>query len=119
MMGDAIDSFGDALTYGIALYAIVKLSEKKEDQTMLLGIVQVVCACILLEEIIRQQFDNNDQVENLPIFLGTSIVALSVNIVCAIMLGIGSQDKNVKAAFWFSSIDCFANIYTIVAALIM
>jgi Co/Zn/Cd efflux system component len=34
MVGDAIDSLGDTITYCIALYAIYKLKGEKEDKTI-------------------------------------------------------------------------------------
>ncbi|MDR2636330.1 MAG: cation transporter [Mycoplasmataceae bacterium] len=119
MMSDAVDSFGDALTYSVALYAVVKLQNKKEDRSVILGIVQVVIGCFILEEIIRQYAINeHDDVQ--PMFLLIiSFFALAVNLLCAVLLYLGSKDKNVKASFWFSAIDCFANAYTIIAAIII
>jgi phosphatidylserine synthase len=34
MIGDSLDSFGDAVTYSVALFAIYKLNGKKEDKTI-------------------------------------------------------------------------------------
>jgi Co/Zn/Cd efflux system component len=99
MMSDAVDSFGDALTYSVALYAVVKLQNKKEDRSVILGIVQVVIGCFILEEIIRQYAINeHDDVQ--PMFLLIiSFFALAVNLLCAVLLYLGSKDKNVKASF--------------------
>jgi Co/Zn/Cd efflux system component len=123
MIGDSLDSFGDAVTYSVALFAIYKLNGKKEDKTIWLGVIQICLASIILEEVIRRSFlDNDGENINFGVMIGMTCASLIGNITCSTVLYFSRKkdtDMNVKASFIFSAIDVYENAFTLIAAIVI
>ncbi|GMO13502.1 MAG: hypothetical protein Ta2E_03010 [Mycoplasmoidaceae bacterium] len=121
LLGDAADSSGDAITYSIAIYAVYKsVNGKDEDRSMWQGVVQLCLASFLLEEVIRRAILQKGDEINVLNMLITTCVSLFTNIVSVVLLCfVRKRDANAGASFIFSSIDLYENLYTLIACLII
>jgi cobalt-zinc-cadmium efflux system protein len=106
IIADGVDSFGDSISYSVAIYSFFSLNNKsKDDAGMIIAIVQVFSAAFIFEEILRGILTENSVAEYFYGFIIT-IVSLVVNVVSAFLLYKAShKELNMKAAFIFSFMD--------------
>ncbi|MDR0752824.1 MAG: cation transporter [Mycoplasmataceae bacterium] len=118
IVADGVDSFGDSLSYSIAIYGFFSVNKKnKDDSGMLMGIVQIFSAAFILEEILRQIFLHNQA--DFSKSLIVALISMCINIICAFLLWKAKHiELNMKAALIFSFMDVFMNLYTILSCLI-
>jgi Co/Zn/Cd efflux system component len=85
IVADGVDSFGDSLSYSIAIYGFFSVNKKnKDDSGMLMGIVQIFSAAFILEEILRQIFLHNQA--DFSKSLIVALISMCINIICAFLL---------------------------------
>lgn len=84
LLADSLDNLGDALTYGLSLYAVSRGTSTKAKVALFKGILILLAALVVAAQIIYRLF-----VPNLPIFevMGMfSILGLVANSVCLFLL---------------------------------
>ncbi|MDR3249853.1 MAG: cation transporter, partial [Mycoplasmataceae bacterium] len=122
LLSDSSDSFIDAISYSMAIWAIFKISKTKQTTAKIIAVVQLSCALFILLQVIFSLFSLAWFSSTTPdyfIMLIFTCFSLTVNITTVLLL-MKSQGKNIsiKAVFIFSSIDVIANLYAIIASLI-
>ena len=115
LLADSLDNFGDALTYGLSLYAVTRGSDTKAKVALFKGILILVAAIVVAAQIIYKLF-----VPSLPIFevMGVfSLLGLIANSACLFLLWRHrNEDVNMSSVWECSRNDIASNISVFLAA---
>jgi len=115
LLADSLDNFGDALTYGLSLYAVSRGPGTKAKVALFKGILILVAALVVLVQIIYKLF-----VPSLPVFevMGAfSLLGLIANSVCLWLLWRHRhEDVNMSSVWECSRNDIASNISVFLAA---
>jgi len=115
LLADSLDNFGDALTYGLSLYAVTRGTGTKAKVALFKGILILVAALVVLAQIIYKLF-----VPSLPVFevMGAfSLLGLIANSVCLWLLWRHRhEDVNMSSVWECSRNDIASNISVFLAA---
>lgn len=115
LMSDALDNFGDALTYGASLYAVSAGSEAKARVALLKGSLILAAGLFVLAQVIYRF-----AVPAHPIFeaMGlVSLAALAANGTClALLWKHRREDVNMSSVWECSRNDIASNLAVFVAA---
>lgn len=115
LLADSLDNLGDALTYGLSLYAVSRSSAVKAKVALFKGGLIFLAAFAVLVQIIYKFF-----VPSLPLFevMGTfSLAGLAANSLCLFLLWRHRQaDVNMASVWECSRNDIVANLSVFVAA---
>lgn len=115
LLTDSLDNLGDALTYGLSLYAVSRGATTKAKVALFKGGLIFLAACIVLGQIIYKLV-----VPTLPLFdiMGIfSLVALLANSVCLFLLSRHRhEDVNMSSVWECSRNDIATNLSVFFAA---
>lgn len=115
LFADSFDNLGDALTYGLSLYAVSRGAATKARVALFKGILILAGALIVAAQIIYRLF-----VPSLPIFevMGIfSLLGLTANAICLFLLWRHRhEDVNMSSVWECSRNDIASNLSVFVAA---
>jgi len=115
LLADSLDNLGDALTYGLSLYAVARGGNTKAKVALFKGILILVAALVVLAQIIYRLY-----VPSVPIFeiMGIfSLVGLAANSLCLFLLWRHRhEDVNMSSVWECSRNDIASNISVFLAA---
>ena len=115
LLSDSLDNLGDALTYGLSLYAVSKGARSKTRVALFKGLLILTAGVVVLGQVIYRIV-----MPTVPIFelMGAiSVVALVANSVCLALLWKHRQeDINMSSVWECSRNDIAANISVFIAA---
>jgi cation diffusion facilitator family transporter len=115
LMADATDMFGDALVYGVSLYAITKSDRWKAGVAAFKGVFILLLGFgILVNVAIKIQ---SGVPPSSSLMLGFGGAALVANLICVVLLWrFRAQDVNMASTFECSRNDVISNVGVLVAA---
>jgi Co/Zn/Cd efflux system component len=115
LLADSLDNLGDALTYGLSLYAVSRDAGAKARVALFKGGLIFLAACVVATQVVYKLF-----VPSTPIFeiMGTfSLVGLAANSICLYLLWRHRhEDVNMSSVWECSRNDIASNISVFVAA---
>jgi Co/Zn/Cd efflux system component len=115
LLADSLDNFGDALTYGLSIYAVSRVDAVKAKVALFKGGLIFVAACAVVAQIVYKIL-----VPSVPIFevMGVfSILGLVANSLCLYLLWRHRHaDVNMSSVWECSRNDIASNISVFVAA---
>jgi len=115
ILADGADMFADSAVYGLALYAVGKDAKHKLSAARLAGLLQLVLALGVLGETGRRVWTGSypDEI----VMVGISLLALTANIACLLLLSQHRQGGvHMRASYIFSANDVLANLGVIATA---
>jgi len=115
LMADASDMLGDALVYGVSIYAISRSDRWKAEAATLKGVVILFLALGIVVNIIVKVSSGVPPSSTLMLVFGG--LALIANLTCLAVLGrFRSHDGNMASTFECSRNDVISNVGVLVAA---
>lgn len=115
LMADAVDMLGDALVYGLSLYALNRGDLWKARAALFKGAFILVLGVGVLAQVGVTLLTGAPPVS--AIMLWTGLCALGVNVTCLVLLWrFRRQDVNMSSTFECSRNDVIANVGVLVAA---
>ena len=116
LLSDSLDNLGDALTYGLSLYAVSKGSTTKAKVALFKGALIFLAAGVVIAQIIyRLSHPVLPSYEIMTIF---SIAGLFANSLCLFLLWRHrNEDINMSSVFECSRNDIASNLSVILAAI--
>ena len=115
LLSDSLDNLGDALTYGLSLYAVYQSTRAKAKVALFKGSLILLAAIVVLGQVIYKLI-----VPNVPIFeisVAVSLLALIGNSICLYLLTRHkSDDVNMSSVWECSRNDIASNISVFIAA---
>lgn len=115
LLADSLDNLGDALTYGLSLYAVSKGPTIKAKVALFKGGLILLAACAVIAQIAYRVF-----VPSVPIFevMGAfSLLGLAANSLCLFLLWRHRhEDINMSSVWECSRNDIASNLSVFVAA---
>jgi len=115
LLADSLDNFGDALTYGLSLYAVARGPNTKAKVALFKGLLILAAALVVLAQIASKIIS-----PAVPIFevMGLfSLVGLAANSVCLFLLWRHRhEDVNMSSVWECSRNDIASNISVFLAA---
>ena len=115
LLADSLDNLGDALTYGLSLYAVSRSASAKAKVALLKGGLIFVAACAVAGQIVYKLV-----VPGVPVFevMGAfSLLGLGANSLCLYLLWRHRhEDVNMSSVWECSRNDIASNLSVFVAA---
>lgn len=115
LLADSLDNLGDALTYGLSLYAVTRGAAFKARVALFKGVLILLAALTVALQIVYRLY-----VPSVPVFevMGVfSVVALVANAICLFLLWRHrGEDINMDSVWECSRNDIASNISVFVAA---
>ncbi|MBL8544877.1 MAG: cation transporter [Hyphomonadaceae bacterium] len=115
LMADAVDMLGDALVYGVSLYALSRGDLWKARAAIFKGVFILLLGVGVLAQVGMKVLTGAPPISSIMIWAG--FAALAVNLTClALLWRFRRQDVNMSSTFECSRNDVMANIGVLVAA---
>lgn len=115
LLGDSLDMLGDALVYGLSLFALARGPRWKAISAAFKGGIMVFFGVVVLAEVARKLIFGATPDPGWMAVVGT--LALGMNVVCFVMISRHRRDDiNLRSAWICSRNDLFANSGVLVAA---
>lgn len=115
LLSDSLDNLGDALTYGLSLYAVSKGSPTKAKVALFKGSLIFLAACVVIAHIIYRL--TNPVLPSYEIMSTFSVAGLIANGLCLFLLWQHrNEDINMSSVFECSRNDIASNLSVILAA---
>lgn len=115
LLADSLDNLGDALTYGLSLYAVSRGAATKARVALFKGALILLAALLVAGQIAYKLF-----VPSVPVFevMGAfSLLALGANAAClALLWRHRAEDVNMSSVWECSRNDIAANVSVFLAA---
>jgi Co/Zn/Cd efflux system component len=115
LLADSLDNLGDALTYGLSLYAVSRGAAVKAKVALFKGCLILLAACAVVAQIVYTLF-----VPSTPLFEvmgGFSLIGLAANSICLFLLWRHRhEDINMSSVWECSRNDIASNLSVFVAA---
>jgi Co/Zn/Cd efflux system component len=115
LLSDSLDNLGDALTYGLSLYAVGRATREKAKVALFKGGLILTAGLFVLGQVVYRMFN-----PTLPIFeaMGAiSLLALVANASClALLWKHRDEDINMSSVWECSRNDIASNVAVLVAA---
>ncbi len=115
LLADSLDNLGDALTYGLSLYAVSRGAAAKARVALFKGGLIFIAACVVAAQIVYRLF-----VPGIPVFeiMGAfSLLGLVANSICLLLLWRHRhEDVNMSSVWECSRNDIASNLSVFVAA---
>lgn len=115
LLADSLDNLGDALTYGLSLYAVTRDATVKAKVALFKGLLIGLAGVAVIAQIIYKLY-----VPSVPIFEvmgGFSLLGLLANSLCLLLLWRHRhEDVNMSSVWECSRNDIAANLSVFVAA---
>lgn len=115
LLADSLDMLGDAIGYGLSLYAVGRGSLWAARAATAKGLLMALLGLGVFFEAVRRQFfhDSPDPIVMLPV----AALALAANLACSRLLHAHRQDDlNLRSSWIFTRVDVLANLGTLLAA---
>lgn len=116
LMSDSLDNLGDALTYGLSIYAVGRSVRTKSLIAMFKALMILVAGILVLVQVLIRATD-----PSLPVFqtMGiVSLIALAANSICLVMLTRHREDDvNMQSVWECSRNDIASNASVFVAGI--
>lgn len=115
LMADAVDMLGDAMVYGLSLYALDRSERWRNGAAVFKGVVILAFGIGVLVQVgLRLQYGVPPSSSTMGIF---GALALAANLVClALLWRFRKQDINMSSTFECSRNDVISNVGVLVAA---
>jgi len=115
LLSDSLDNLGDALTYGLSLYAVSKGPDIKARVALFKGVLIFVAASLVVAHIINRLL--NPVLPSYEVMSIFSITGLIANSLCLYLLWRHrDEDINMSSVFECSRNDIAVNLSVILAA---
>ena len=115
LLSDSLDNLGDALTYGLSIYAVSKSSSTKANVALFKGSLIFLAACVVIAQIIYRL--TNPVIPSYEIMSVFSVAGLIANGLCLYLLWRHRhEDINMSSVFECSRNDIASNLSVILAA---
>ncbi len=115
LMADAVDMFGDAMIYGLSLYALDRSERWRNGAALAKGVFILVFGLGVLVQVGVKIESGAPPSSTTMLIVGA--LALVANLVClALLWGFRNQDLNMSSTFECSRNDVIANIGVLAAA---
>jgi Co/Zn/Cd efflux system component len=115
LLSDSLDNLGDALTYGLSLYAVTKGTSTKAKVALFKGSLIFLAACVVIAQVIYRL--NNPVIPSYEVMSIFSIAGLLANGLCLYLLWQHRhEDINMSSVFECSRNDIASNLSVILAA---
>ncbi len=115
LMADATDMLGDALVYGVSLYALSRSDRWKAGAAAFKGVFILLLGLAIVGNVIAKIVSGVPPSSTLMLIFGG--LALAANLVCLRLLWrFRSQDVNMASTFECSRNDVISNVGVLVAA---
>lgn len=115
LLSDSLDNLGDALTYGLSIYAVSKSSSTKAKVALFKGSLIFLAACVVIAQIIYRL--TNPVIPSYEIMSVFSVAGLIANGLCLYLLWRHRhEDINMSSVFECSRNDIASNLSVILAA---
>ena len=115
LMADSVDMFGDALVYGLSLYALARSDRWKASAAMAKGVFILVFGLAVLVDIAVKLKSGVPPSSTLMLIFGA--IALLANLACLRLLWrFRSEDVNMASTFECSRNDVISNVGVLAAA---
>ena len=115
LLADSLDNLGDALTYGLSLYAVSRGAAVKAKVAVFKGVLIFLAALTVIVQVVYRLF-----IPSVPVFevMGIfSLVGLAANSICLFLLWRHRhEDVNMSSVWECSRNDIASNISVFVAA---
>jgi Co/Zn/Cd efflux system component len=115
LLADSLDNLGDALTYGLSLYAVARGAATKARVALFKGVLILFAGCVVAAQVVYRLF-----VPGTPIFeiMGAfSLVGLGANSICLYLLWRHRhEDVNMSSVWECSRNDIASNLSVFAAA---
>jgi Co/Zn/Cd efflux system component len=115
LLADSLDNFGDALTYGLSLYAVSQGGKTKARVALFKGVLILMAALVVLGQIVYKLF-----IPSVPVFevMGVfSLIGLAANSACLFLLWRHRhEDVNMSSVWECSRNDIASNVSVFLAA---
>ncbi|MEW6647670.1 MAG: cation transporter [Pseudomonadota bacterium] len=115
LLADSLDNLGDALTYGLSLYAVARGARVKAQVALFKGALIFLAASVVAGQLLYRLF-----VPAVPLFevMGVfSLLGLAANALClALLWRHRHEDVNMSSVWECSRNDIIANLAVFVAA---
>lgn len=116
LMADAVDMLGDALVYGLSLYALDRSSRWKAGAGMTKGAFILLLGVGVVYQLGVKLTTGVTPVSEIMLWFGS--IALAANVTCLMLLWrFRRQDVNMSSTFECSRNDVIANVGVIIAGL--
>jgi cation diffusion facilitator family transporter len=116
LLSDALDNLGDALTYGISLYAVGKSLETKSRVALLKGVLILGAGIAVMAQVVYKAL--HPVIPIYEVMGATSLLALAANATCLAMLWRHRhEDVNMSSVWQCSRNDIASNVSVFVAAI--
>lgn len=115
LMADATDMLGDALVYGISLFALSRSAQWKAGAALFKGIFILLFGVVILVNVIVKL--TSGVPPSSAIMLAFGAIALLANLVClGLLMRFRNQDVNMRSTFECSRNDVISNCGVLIAA---
>lgn len=119
LVADSLDMLADAFVYGLSLWAVGSMIQRKRKVAAWSGYLQLLLALVGLTEVVRR-FITQDIVPDYQTMIYVSVFALLANAICLYLLQKSkSNEAHMKASMIFTSNDIIINAGVIVAGVLV
>jgi cation diffusion facilitator family transporter len=116
LLADSLDMLGDAIGYGLSLYAIGRGRTWAARAATVKGCLMALLGLGVLAEAVRRLLLGESPV--VGVMLPVATLALAANLICMRLLHPHrADDLNLRSSWVFSRVDVLANLGTLVAAI--
>lgn len=116
LMADAVDMFGDAMVYGLSLYAIDRSVRWQNGAAVAKGVFILLFGFGVLVQVVNKI--QNGVPPSSTTMLAVGAIALAANLAClALLWRFRKQDLNMSSTFECSRNDVISNVGVLVAAI--
>lgn len=115
LMADAVDMFGDAMVYGLSLYALNRSERWRDGAAVAKGVFILIFGLGVLWQVAIKIQTGVPPSSTTMLVVGT--IALAANLAClALLWRFRKQDLNMSSTFECSRNDVLSNVGVLVAA---
>ncbi len=119
LVADSLDMLADAFVYGLSLWAVGSMIQRKRKVAAWSGYLQLLLALVGLTGVVRR-FITQDIVPDYQTMIYVSVFALLANAICLYLLQKSkSNEAHMKASMIFTSNDIIINAGVIVAGILV
>lgn len=119
LVADSLDMLADAFVYGISLYAVGGILQRKKNIAKIAGYFQLTLAVIGFVEVIRR-FVGKEAIPDFRTMIIISVFALIANAICLyLLIKSKSNEAHMRASMIFTSNDVVINFGVIIAGILV
>ena len=114
LIADSLDMLADASVYGISLYAVGQVAQRKSSAARVSGVLQIALGVGVFLEVVRRILFGSEPESFLIIAVGA--LALIVNLYCLALISRHREGGiHMRASWIFSTNDVIANVGVIIS----